>query len=161
MSARVLRILAGAAVAVVVALAGVVPGARPAGALATNTLGITPVGEADNFHVDLLPSEEMDRRAVITNRTDTAHHVRVYPVDAAATAQGGFALGERDATRSGSAPWTSRSANSPSRRRAPLPFRSGSRCRPTRPRATTPAGSSSKPTPKASRRTSGTTSPSR
>ena len=101
MSARVLRILAVVAVAAVVALAGVVP----AGALATNTLGITPVGEADNFHVELLPGEEMDRRAVITNRTDEAHHVRVYPVDAAVTAQGGFALGERDATRSGVGAW--------------------------------------------------------
>ncbi len=101
MPARVLRMLTVVAVAAVAALAGVVP----AGALATNTLGITPVGEADNFHLELLPGEETDRRAVITNFTDEAHHVRVYPVDATVTAQGGFALGERDATRSGVGAW--------------------------------------------------------
>lgn len=105
MPARVLRMLTLAAVAAVATLAGVVPAARPAGALATNTLGIIPVGEADNFHLELLPGEEMERRAVITNRTDEAHHVRVYPVDATVTAQGGFALGERDATRSGVGAW--------------------------------------------------------
>lgn len=160
MSARVLRILALAAVAAVAALAGVLPAASPAGALATNTLGITPVGEADNFHLELLPGEEMERRAVITNRTGEAHHVRVYPVDAAVTAQGGFALGERDATRSGVGAWlhlpVSELVLAP---HSTTPLPSVSRCRPTRPLATTPAGSSSRPTPKASGRTSETTSP--
>jgi hypothetical protein len=105
MSGRVLRILALAALVAGAALLGVVPAASPAGALETNTLGITPVGEADNFHLELLPGEEMERRAVITNRTDDAHHVRVYPVDATVTAQGGFALGERDAPRNGVSAW--------------------------------------------------------
>jgi hypothetical protein len=126
MSARVLRTLALAAGAAAATLLGVVPAASPAGALATNTLGITPVGEADNFHLELLPGEEMERRAVVTNRTDTAHHVRVYPVDATVTAQGGFALGERDATRSGVGAWLHLPVSEltlPPHSTAPLPFR--------------------------------------
>jgi hypothetical protein len=118
--------LALAAVAAVVALASVLPAASPAGALATNTLGITPVGEADNFHLELLPGEETERRAVVTNRTDEAHHVRVYPVDATVTAQGGFALGERDATRNGVGAWLQLPVSEltlPPHSSTPLPFR--------------------------------------
>lgn len=63
---------------------------------------------------------------MITNRTDEAHHVRVYPVDAAVTAQGGFALGERDATQSGVGAWlhlpVSELVLAP-RSSTPLPFR--------------------------------------
>jgi hypothetical protein len=114
MAARVLRTVALstlsalsalAALCAVTALIAVVPAEPPAGALETNTLGIVPVDESDNFHVELVPGEEMERRAAITNRTDQAHHVRVYPVDANVTDQGSFALAGRDAIPTGVGAW--------------------------------------------------------
>lgn len=100
MPARVLRSLASLGLAALALI-----GAVPAGALETNTLGISPSDEADNFHVDLLPGEGTDRRAVITNYTDKAERLLVYPVDATITSQGGFALAERDAARTGVGAW--------------------------------------------------------
>jgi hypothetical protein len=107
MSARVLRTLSLSVLAgFITALLGVASVGPTAGALATNTIGIAPVGETDNFHLSVLPGETTEREAVVTNLTNEAHHVRVYPVDAAVTAQGGFALAERDASPTGAGAWT-------------------------------------------------------
>lgn len=124
MSARVLRSLVSlAAAAVTLASGGAM--ARPAAALETNTLGISPVGEADNFHLELMPGEGTQRRAVVTNRTDQAHHVLVYPVDATVTAQGGFALGERADRPEGVGAWVRLGVAEltlPANSSTPLPF---------------------------------------
>jgi hypothetical protein len=105
MSARVLRALASLPLTAGLLLAGTLLAAGPGGALETSGLGISPAGEADNFHLELLPGESAARRAIVTNRTGQHHRVLVYPVDATVTTQGGFALGQRDAASRGLAAW--------------------------------------------------------
>jgi hypothetical protein len=102
---RLLRTLTLALLASVLALGGVVSTASRASALETSSLGIAPIGEADNFHIAVLPGETTEREALVTNLTNDTRHVAVYSIDATVTAQGGFALGNRTDPPKGIGAW--------------------------------------------------------
>lgn len=69
--------------------AGVTPGAI--------TVAIRPADEANYFHLNVLPGETVERKAVVSNFSSAPVDLLIYPADATTTAQGGFALAERGA----------------------------------------------------------------
>ncbi|HEX8629834.1 MAG TPA: hypothetical protein VF755_16850 [Catenuloplanes sp.] len=65
----------------------------PAGGI---TVGVRPSDEAEAFHVNLVPGEQSDRVAVVSNLSATPVDLLIYPAAATNTAQGGFALAPRE-----------------------------------------------------------------
>jgi hypothetical protein len=89
---------------VVAALAGF---ASPLSALAidTGTLGIRPSTESDFFHLAVLPGEQLDAVAIVTNRTAEPMALLTYAVDGQSTPEGAFALEGQDDTRNEIGAW--------------------------------------------------------
>jgi hypothetical protein len=94
--------IAGAAAAVAL----VVPVSPAYAAPPTAGVGIAPGDERDYFHVTLAAGQHTERKAVVRNSSPDPVDILIYPVDAAITPQGGFALDEQNVTPRTVGSWT-------------------------------------------------------
>lgn len=92
----------------VMALAASLAGAiLPQAALAVDngTLGIRPSNESDFFHLTVLPGDQLDATAIVTNHTAEPVTLLTYPVDGQSTPGGAFALASENAARTEIGAW--------------------------------------------------------
>ncbi len=79
--------------------------AGPAVAIETGTLGIRPAKEADFFHISLYPGAAINATTIVSNYTDTAVTLLIYPVDGQTSPQGAFVLASQTEPRVGIGAW--------------------------------------------------------
>lgn len=75
-------------------------------AAASGGIGVQPANEPNFFHLHVLPGETVTSTAILSNTSNQAEHILVYPVDAEISAQGGFAPAPQVAPRTGVGAWT-------------------------------------------------------
>lgn len=76
-------------------------------AVDNGTLGIRPANESDFFHISLAPGATAETAAIVSNHSNAAVTLLIYPVDATNTSSGGFAFGSQTAARTTVGLWSS------------------------------------------------------